>query len=143
MRLTPLRKQTRWLTFILFSVVNAIFYIDSALNGFDNISIMKVILNILTPYIVKPHGFYHCYGGCYGRGYRWEPNMADIYLMLIGKCNNKIVYALKCVQIQLYWPGLRTNKEFDFGPLALYVQLSTFNLLLIYKKAKTENSTKK
>ena len=26
------------------------------------------------------------------------------------------------IQIQLYWPGLRTNKEFDFGPLALYVQ---------------------
>ena len=26
------------------------------------------------------------------------------------------------IQNQLYWPGLRTNKDFDFGPFALYVQ---------------------
>ena len=30
------------------------------------------------------------------------------------------------IQIQLYWPGLRTNEEFDFGPLALYVQHLTY-----------------
>ena len=49
------------------------------------------------------------------------------------------------IQNQLYWPGLRTYKDFDFGPFALYVQHSTLYLLLIYKKEKhkTENCTKK
>ena len=48
------------------------------------------------------------------------------------------------IQIQLYWPGLRTNEEFDFGPFALYVQHSTFNLLLIiYKKEKKQKTVQK